>query len=239
MGILECPDSRSRFFHTGAVPLTIIPQNSVSTWSIQKLPGVTANTSPPSFREMGPVLLNISQADSKTFQPTEVVWTSSNISTDPSTWTAELSSAMTRSSIANLTMQNPQMWIYGGKFDVKNLNYSFKPDNAVLLVQSLTGTLLGTNVNSQNLQVPIDSDNIPNLNGQLIARGPQYELLSSGVFEVPLSGLITAAGGGEQAGGLVGDSFLQLNMTIQAIGPPGRGPQPPFRAPPRAPRRLR
>ncbi|CAI5512642.1 unnamed protein product [Closterium sp. Naga37s-1] len=57
-----------------------------------------------------------------------------------------------------------------GKFDVKNLNYSFKPDNAVLLVQSLTGTLLGTNVNSQNLQVPIESDNIPTLNGQLIAR---------------------------------------------------------------------
>ncbi|GJP53019.1 hypothetical protein CLOM_g12165 [Closterium sp. NIES-68] len=219
--------------------MTIIPQNSVSTWSIQKLSGVTANTSPPSFRELGPVVLNISQADSKTFQPTEVVWQSSNISTDPATWTAVLTSAVSKSSIANLTMQNPQIWIYGGKFDMKNLNYSFKPDNAVLLVQSVTGTLLGTNVNSQNLQVPIDPDDMPTLNGQLIARGPQYELLSSGVFEIPLSGLIVAAGGGEQAGGLVGDSFLQLDMTLQAIGPPGRGPRPPFRAPPRAPRRAR
>ncbi|CAI5530176.1 unnamed protein product [Closterium sp. Naga37s-1] len=198
------------------------------------------------------MLLNISQVDSKTFQQTEVVWASSNISTDPATWTAELSSAVTRSSIANLTMQNPQMWIYGGKFDVKNLNYSFKPDNAVLLVQSLTGTLLGTNVNSQNLQVPIDSDDIPTLSGQLISRlflPPLIILHSSShvyrcnidpIYAVSFcSGLITAAGGGEQAGALVGDSFLQLNMTIQAIGPPGRGPPPPFRAPPRAPRRLR
>lgn len=56
----------------GPAVLSIIPDNSQSSWSLRDFPGVNAQLNPSAFQLAGPVALSIDQVDRGTGQPTKV-----------------------------------------------------------------------------------------------------------------------------------------------------------------------
>ena len=53
----------------GTSILSIIPDNSQTSWTLRDFPGVNGNLSPPSFMLAGPVAITVNQVDQSTGQP--------------------------------------------------------------------------------------------------------------------------------------------------------------------------
>ncbi|GJP53020.1 hypothetical protein CLOM_g12166 [Closterium sp. NIES-68] len=189
----------------GLVDLKTIPENSVSSWSLQGPPGLRKESSPGQFKLVGPVVINVLKVIRPQFTPVQAEWLSSNLTSDPSTWTAFIAPPAGPGEFANLTLENPVVQIWGGRFNIDNTtsDYSFTPENTRLLFSRVSGSLLRSDVDKQNVVITLPAENIPTLNGKFIRRGPVFELISGGELDIP------------------------LRVIFAAIAPPRRGPPPP------------
>ena len=123
--------------------LSIIPDNSQTSWTLRDFPGVNGNLSPPSFMLAGPVAITVNQVDQSTGQPKviylgaaswpefhlsshcftgiclssffsqQATWQSSNLTTSPPILSGQLVSATGGSSLGSFTFVNPQVQLYG------------------------------------------------------------------------------------------------------------------------------
>ncbi|CAI5529858.1 unnamed protein product [Closterium sp. Naga37s-1] len=229
----------------GIVDLKTIPENSVSSWSLQGPPALRKESSPGQFKLVGPVVLNVLKVIRPQFTPIQAEWLSSNLTSDPATWTASIAPPSGANEFANLTFQDPIVQIWGGRFDIDNTtsDYSFKPNNTRLVFSRVSGTLLLSNVDKQNVVITLPAGNIPTLNGKFIRRGPVFELISGGELDIPLRVMVDALGvepGPPPPGPNFPDEvIMRFNLSLQAIGrqPPrtiGGRPAPagPGREPP-------
>ncbi|CAI7864399.1 unnamed protein product [Closterium sp. NIES-53] len=207
----------------GIVDLKTIPENSVSSWSLQGPPALRKESSPGQFKLVGPVVLNVLKVIRPQFTPIQV----------------------SANEFANLTFQDPIVQIWGGRFDIDNTtsDYSFKPNNTRLVFSRVSGTLLRSNVDKQNVVITLPAGNIPTLNGKFIRRGPVFELISGGELDIPLRVMVDALGvepGPPPPGPNFPDEvIMRFILSLQAIGrqPPrtiGGRPAPagPGREPP-------
>ncbi|CAI5529860.1 unnamed protein product [Closterium sp. Naga37s-1] len=181
----------------GLVDLNTIPDNSVSSWSLEGPPGLRKESSPGQFKLVGPVVINVLRVIRPQFTPIFAEWLSSNFSSDPATWKAFVAPPAGPNEFANLTFENPQVQIWGGRFPIDNTtsDYSFQPNNTKLLFSRVSGSVMRNNVDKQNVVVDLPEANAPTLNGKFIRRGKIFELLSGGSFDVPLRSVVEALGG--------------------------------------------
>ncbi|GJP53022.1 hypothetical protein CLOM_g12168 [Closterium sp. NIES-68] len=219
----------------GLVDLNTVPDNSVSSWALAGPPGLRKESSPGQFKVAGPVVINVLRVIRPQFTPIFAEWLSSNLTSDPATWKAFVAPPAGPNEFANLTFENPQAQIWGGRFAIDNTtsDYSFKPNNTKLLFSRVLGTLHRSDVDKSNVVVSIPKADAPTLSGKFIRRGKIFELLSGGTFDVPLRSLVEALGAPTLPGPTPpgAAAAMRVSLNLQGIGQQPPSALHPFPAP--------